>query len=253
MSNASSLVVTHPCALIRESLTHFFSKSQFEPIRFTSEFDEDLENYLASAGDCLWLLGVNEFTASTNESVRKAVSANPSVKIVILAASYSASDLVRGLQAGVYGFLQQDIPSKQLIKSLELVLLGQSVFPRQLAASSAHGDSSSPGNGTGSLIKLPLAIEQRLSASNLTPANEGSDVAKNLSRRETSILRALTEGASNKIIARKLVITESTVKVHMKAILRKLRMQNRTQAAMWATAHLGDLSCNQDAAAGVTP
>ena len=248
MSNASSLVVTHPCALIRESLTHFFSKSQFEPIRFTSKFDEDLENYLASAGDCLWLLGVNEFTASANEAVRKAVSANPSVKVVILAASYSSSDLVRGLQAGVYGFLQQDIPSKQLIKSLELVLLGQSVFPRELALN-AHGDGSPTGNGTGGLIKLPLAIEQRPSASNLTPANEGSDVAKNLSRRETSILRALTEGASNKVIARKLVITESTVKVHMKAILRKLRMQNRTQAAMWATAHLDDLSHTQGIAA----
>jgi DNA-binding NarL/FixJ family response regulator len=51
----------------------------------------------------------------------------------------------------------------------------------------------------------------------------------------------LTEGASNKIIARKLVITESTVKVHMKAILRKLRLQNRTQAAIWARTHLGAL------------
>jgi two-component system nitrate/nitrite response regulator NarL len=55
------------------------------------------------------------------------------------------------------------------------------------------------------------------------------------------ILRTLTEGASNKIIARKLVITESTVKVHMKAILRKLRLQNRTQAAIWARTHLGAL------------
>jgi Bacterial regulatory proteins, luxR family len=50
-----------------------------------------------------------------------------------------------------------------------------------------------------------------------------------------------TEGASNKIIARKLVITESTVKVHMKAILRKLRLQNRTQAAIWARTNLGTL------------
>ena len=48
------------------------------------------------------------------------------------------------------------------------------------------------------------------------------------------ILRMLMQGASNKTIALKLVITESTVKVHMKAILRKLRLQNRTQAAIWA-------------------
>jgi two-component system, NarL family, nitrate/nitrite response regulator NarL len=61
---------------------------------------------------------------------------------------------------------------------------------------------------------------------------------------ELVILRILTEGASNKIIARKLVITESTVKVHMKAILRNLRLQNRAQAAIWARTHLGELPEN---------
>ena len=50
----------------------------------------------------------------------------------------------------------------------------------------------------------------------------------------------LTEGASNKVIALKMVITELTVKVHMKAILRKLRLQNRTQAAMWARNHVDE-------------
>jgi len=77
------------------------------------------------------------------------------------------------------------------------------------------------------------------------PAGEqlmpGNDVARSLSRRELVILRTLTEGAANKIIARKLVITESTVKVDMKAILRKLRLQNRTEAAIWARTHLGAL------------
>jgi two-component system nitrate/nitrite response regulator NarL len=59
-------------------------------------------------------------------------------------------------------------------------------------------------------------------------------MAGNLTRREMLILQMLTKGASNKVIARNLVITESTVKVHMKGILRKLRLQNRTQAAIWA-------------------
>ena len=68
----------------------------------------------------------------------------------------------------------------------------------------------------------------------------GNDVARSLSRRELVILRTLTEGASNKIIARKLVFRVD-VKVHMKAILRKLRLQNRTQAAIWARTHLGAL------------
>ena len=58
-------------------------------------------------------------------------------------------------------------------------------------------------------------------------------LVQQLSPRETSILRCLIEGASNKCIARKIDITEATVKVHIKAILRKIRVQNRTQAAIW--------------------
>jgi two-component system nitrate/nitrite response regulator NarL len=56
--------------------------------------------------------------------------------------------------------------------------------------------------------------------------------------REVEILKRLMEGESNKVIARKLDIAEATIKVHVKTILRKVRAQNRTQAALWATAHL---------------
>ena len=53
------------------------------------------------------------------------------------------------------------------------------------------------------------------------------------------------EGASNKVIALKLVMTKSTVKVHMKTILRKLRLENRTQAAIWARDHANELACDR--------
>ena len=55
-----------------------------------------------------------------------------------------------------------------------------------------------------------------------------------LSAREKCILRCLLDGDANKVIARKFDIAEATVKVHVKAILRKIRVQNRTQAAIWA-------------------
>jgi DNA-binding NarL/FixJ family response regulator len=58
--------------------------------------------------------------------------------------------------------------------------------------------------------------------------------APQLSARERSILQCLIGGDSNKIIARKINIAEATVKVHVKAILRKIRVHNRTQAAIWA-------------------
>src|SRR4030088_2616482 len=58
-------------------------------------------------------------------------------------------------------------------------------------------------------------------------------IAPQLSPREKSILHCLSEGDSNKCIARKIDIAEATVKAHVKAILRKIRVQNRTQAAIW--------------------
>ena len=66
------------------------------------------------------------------------------------------------------------------------------------------------------------------------------------------ILRMLMQGASNKVIARNMVITESTVKVHMKAILRKLRLQNRTQAAIWARNNVNEADWNNRAGAGAS-
>src|SRR5260370_39172065 len=58
--------------------------------------------------------------------------------------------------------------------------------------------------------------------------------APHLSAQERRILQSLVEGNSNKVIARKIDIAEATVKVHLKAILRKIKVHNRTQAAIWA-------------------
>ena len=240
------LVVTHPCALIRDALRHILTKSQFRPVRILPTLDGDTENYLGSAGICIWLLGVREYASTTSDLVRRVVAANPSVRPVILAESHMAQDIVPALVSGVFGFLCQNIPSKQLIKSLELVGLGQTVIhPQfQLAAVAQKAVQSHPTQEFQATSATPgsngyKAIAETPGTSNGGTAGDG--VVPVLSRRELVILRTLTEGASNKLIALKLVITESTVKVHMKAILRKLRLQNRTQAAIWARTNLGQL------------
>ena len=61
-----------------------------------------------------------------------------------------------------------------------------------------------------------------------------------LSPRERAILQSIMSGDPNKVIARKLDVAEATVKVHVKAILRKIGAANRAQAAMWAAGHLGN-------------
>ena len=263
--SSTPLVVTHPCPLVRDALRRILTKSRFRPVRILSTLDGGAEYCLGSAGICIWLLGVRECAPTTNALVRRLVAANPSVRPVILAESHTAQDMVLALEAGAFGFLCQTIPGKQLIKSLELVVLGQTVIYPQLhlaagaqMAVQSHptrefeATSASSGNGGKAIAELPRHSEVQLPPAGLLalPAAEArgtsnggpaGDVVRDLSRRELVILRTLTEGASNKVIALKLVITESTVKVHMKAILRKLRLQNRTQAAIWARTHLGEL------------
>ena len=263
--SSTPLVVTHPCALVRDALRCILTKSQFRPVRILSTLDGGAENYLGSAGICIWLLGVRECASTTNDLVRRLVAANPSVRPVILAESHTPKDIMPALASGAYGFLCQNIPSKQLIKSLELVALGQTVIHPQFhlmafaqMAVQSHptrefeATSATPGSNGYKAIAEPPRHSEVLSPAGLValPAAEtpgtsnggpAGDVVRDLSRRELVILRTLTEGASNKVIALKLVITESTVKVHMKAILRKLRLQNRTQAAIWARTHLSEL------------
>jgi two-component system, NarL family, nitrate/nitrite response regulator NarL len=243
MSTGTPVIVTHPCSMFRHGLRQALPKSRFRPIRLFSTLTDDVERNLQSAEDGIWVLGAKQFGPDTEDLVREVRESNRALKVVVLAATQREDEIIRALSAGVSGFLSQDISSDHLLKSLELILLGETVIsPRWITRLTEARCKAEVNGGIG--VSTPTAY---------LPANPGSDsnamnappiggvpvescsesqgaAARGLSRRELLILRSLTEGASNKVIARKLVITESTVKVHMKAILRKLRLQNRTQA-----------------------
>ncbi len=244
------IVVTHPSLLLHNGLHQLLAKSRFRPVRIATTLTDDLETYLTSLESAVWLTGIERSPAITNTIVSKVVAANPRVKAVIMAASQEPEDIVAALKAGACGYLRQDIAGETLLKSLELIAHGEMIVHPLVtseitqangliaddfddAAASALTRHSQPGS--------PLA------GAKLEEVNERSDIPP-MSRREMLILRMLTQGASNKTIARNLVITESTVKVHMKSILRKLRLQNRTQAAIWARNHIDETTL----AAGAT-
>lgn len=85
----------------------------------------------------------------------------------------------------------------------------------------------------------------------VTEETRSSPVSDLLSEREKQILQGIARGESNKAIARRLAITESTVKVHVKTILRKVNARNRTQAAVWAMGHLAGLGAAAAAGFGL--
>ena len=123
------------------------------------------------------------------------------------------------------------------IKSIELVAMGETVFPPAFLSFALDSKTD-----LGRKATQPDESERAVFVTT------EDTVASQLSPREKSILRCLIEGDSNKSIARKIDIAEATVKVHVKAILRKVRVQNRTQAAIWATNH-GALAVSQNSSA----
>ena len=184
------------------------------------------------------------------------------MKAVVLAAYQRPDDVLAALKAGACGFLRQDIPGEWLIKSLELITHSEMVVYSNLpVGKKAIGPKDrSPYRQMAATSHLSRHSDSRSSTPfqsvTTEPSSESQagDVARSLSHREMSVLRALMEGASNKVIALKLVMTESTVKVHVKAILRKLRLQNRTQAAVWARDHSSELtSCARESLERTSP
>jgi two-component system nitrate/nitrite response regulator NarL len=110
-----------------------------------------------------------------------------------------------------------------MVTSLEMVMLGESVLPSEVLRSIMAG--------------VARRRQEPLRNNTVEPTVSDLKVCK-LSAREAQILGCLREGAPNKVIARKLDVSEATIKVHVKAILRKVGASNRTQAAMWASQRL---------------
>jgi DNA-binding NarL/FixJ family response regulator len=147
---------------------------------------------------------------------------HPDSRIAIVADHYRLGDLVSAFRAGANGYFVDVMACDVFIKSIELVMMGETILPTAFLSFILDPDGNAPGetvprdeNNQGILIR---------------PENT---LVPQLSTREKTILRFLIEGDSNKGIARKMDIAEATVKVHVKAILRKIRVQNRTQAAIW--------------------
>src|SRR5690348_11182864 len=145
---------------------------------------------------------------------------HPSGRVALLADNYVVGDMVSAVTAGANVCFAKSVSCDAFTKALELIMLGETILPPQLlAVIGSHRrelDDSSP-------------IIPKMQRS----PSQSTDTAPPLSAREKCILRCMADGDSNKLIARKIDIAEATVKVHVKAILRKIRVHNRTQAAIW--------------------
>jgi two-component system nitrate/nitrite response regulator NarL len=147
-------------------------------------------------------------------------------KVVVLADRCEASLVRSAMCAGAAAYLQRSVSASVLVQTLDLVLQAKVIIPASIAREVITCAQAEP-------EKNRIDGSEHL----VTPEHMGR-----LSSREIEILKRLVHGESNKQISRQLDISETTVKVHVKAILRKVRVANRTQAAIWGLDHLANRS-----------
>jgi two-component system nitrate/nitrite response regulator NarL len=160
---------------------------------------------------------------------------HPDSRVLVLSDTFDLADVLAALRAGANGYVMNTLTSEALVKSLDLVALGETVLASEFAQAVSDLRSKTFEVAQPPAQPALLHIEDAdLSRQHyLEPA-----LARQLSSRETAILSCLVNGESNKHIARGMGVAEATVKTHIKAILRKIRVKNRTQAAMWAYTNL---------------
>jgi two-component system nitrate/nitrite response regulator NarL len=139
--------------------------------------------------------------------------AAPAARIVMLTVSEDAEDLMACLRAGASGYLLKNVDAEFLVESIRRA---------------ARGESSMSPHMTSKLVRELHAA---------TKAPDAACGKPPLSPREQEILRLVATGSSNKEVARALGVAESTVKIHVQHILRKLGLSSRVQAAVYAAEH----------------
>jgi two-component system nitrate/nitrite response regulator NarL len=144
------------------------------------------------------------------EVLKKLRENEPGIPVVMLTTSNEETDLIKSLRSGAQGYLLKDMEPDELVSALRDIENGKNVVAQDLTdalARMVQGDAN--------------VVDDDGPFSDLTP-------------REMEILCLLAEGQSNKLIARNLGISDGTVKLHVKAILRKLGIHSRVEAAVIA-------------------
>lgn len=146
------------------------------------------------------------------DATRALTAELPQVKVVVLTASEDDADLFEAIKSGAQGFLLKDLEADQFLGLLQGVLRGEPAL-------------------TPSLAKKLLGEFAR-------PTQRQERAPEALTEREQEVLELLVQGiTSNRELAERLVVSENTVKYHLRNILDKLHLQNRAQVIAYALRH----------------
>jgi two-component system nitrate/nitrite response regulator NarL len=203
-------------ALVRKGIEELLQSRGVQVVASVGSGEEGVRRAGELSADLI-LLDVKMPGMNGIETLKRLRASGVSAPVVMLTMSREDADLSAALRGGAQGYLLKDIEPEELVPALEATLHGNNVVARELVGSLARLVRGNAG-------PEPAARRPTAPFAELTP-------------RELEILECIADGFSNKMIARALDITDGTVKLHVKAILRKLGMRSRVEAAVAAVEH----------------
>nr|WP_229680770.1 two-component system response regulator NarL [Marinobacterium zhoushanense] len=200
------LIDDHP--LLRTGVKQLIAlDDELEVVGEASSAEEGVAKADALEPDLI-LLDLNMPEINGIECLKMLREAGVGSRVVVFTVSDNEEDVVAALKAGADGYLLKDMEPEDLLANLNQAALGKMVISDRLTT------------------LLAQALQNNRS-------RKGPDI-DTLTPREKQIIKLIAGGMSNKIIARKLSITEGTVKVHVKHLLKKLGLKSRVEVAVWA-------------------
>ena len=185
------------------------------------------------------------------EATRLIKAERPEQVVVILTASEADADLFEAVKSGAQGYLLKNLEPEQLIGQLEAAARGEAALTPALAArilAELARTAGSGGTSTAATAEAPAgpAVPSSREAAETRPGQAGpaspgaadrlpaTEEIEPLTTREREVLDLVVQGSSNREIAEALVVTDNTVKYHLKNILQKLHLHNRAQVVAYA-------------------
>lgn len=203
-------------ALVRRGIEELLQSRGVQVVASVSSGEEGVLRARELATDLI-LLDLKMPGMSGIDTLKRLRESGIRAPVVMLTMSREEADLSAALRGGAQGYLLKDIEPEELLPALEAASRGESVVAPELVGALAH------------LVRNDVEPQ--------APGRHPTTPFADLTPRETEILTYVADGYSNKMIARTLEISDGTVKLHVKAILRKSGMRSRVEAAVCAVEH----------------
>jgi DNA-binding NarL/FixJ family response regulator len=202
--HSESIVVAHHHALICEGIAKILQEAGFYVVGQTDTGRGLFQLAMQHKPDIMLVDG--EVSGVTPDAIRQLIEKSQHMAVVILTQPESTETFLPLLQAGARGYLSVNLSSQEFVQALHMLARGDIVVSQDMAAG----------------VKIELDADHALKSRD------------DISGREQEVLQLVCEGATNREIAERLIVSEHTVKVHLRNILNKLNLRNRQQVAAYA-------------------